>query len=97
MKKEIDNFIGKNHPYAKREIKCANCGKVIVVDGLKSRFCSRKCCNKYNLKHPDECTPRATRHILRELPNGDIESKRVTNEELEEYLNNGWELGRILK
>lgn len=95
-KSDIDKIIGKEHPYKKREIVCDNCGKKFITDNKGGRFCSVSCCNEYNRKHPNESITLRRRHIMKETPNG-VLTKRVTDEELQQYLNDGWVIGRKLK
>ncbi len=95
-KSDIDKIIGKEHPYKKREIICDNCGKKIITDNKGGRFCSVNCCNEYNRKHPNESITLRRRHIIKNTPNG-VLTKRVSEDELQQYLDDGWVIGRKFK
>lgn len=94
-KKDIDAIINKTHKYSKKIIVCKNCGKTFVSD-KQQKFCKKECFTEYIRKNYKNvyCNNIRNRHICKIDSNGNIIRKRVSTEELETFLKNGWKQGR---
>lgn len=98
-KKDIDKITGKEHKYSKELHICLQCSKEYYTDHHNSRFCCDKCYKEYIKKNGlinKENRKRSFNWIHKSGKNGSFVNKRVGDNEVENYILQGWIRGRKL-
>lgn len=98
-KKDIDQLIGKQHKYSKEMHICLHCGKEYYTDKHSSKFCCNDCYKQYIKENGlvnKENRKKSHLWVYKSNDNGIVVNKRVGNDEIEEYLSQGWTRGRKL-
>ena len=98
-KKDIDQLIGKEHKYSKEMHICLHCGKEYYTDNHSSKFCCNDCYKQYIKENglvDKENRKKSHLWVYKSNDNGIVVNKRVGNNEIEEYLSQGWTRGRKL-
>ena len=99
-KKDIDQLIGKEHKYSKELHICLRCGNEYYTDNHNSKFCCDECYKQYineNGLIDKENRKKSFNWIHKENNEGNYINKRVSDEEVNDYVLNGWIRGRTLK
>lgn len=99
-KKDIDQLIGKEHKYSKELHICLRCGNEYYTDNHNSKFCCDECYKHYikdNGLIDKENRKKSFNWIHKENREGIYINKRVSDEEVNDYILNGWIRGSILK
>lgn len=98
-KKDIDQLIDKQHKYSKETHICLYCGKKYSTDNHSSKFCCNDCYKQYIKENglvDKENRKKSYLWVYKSNENGIVANKRVGNDEVEEYISQGWIRGRKL-
>lgn len=96
-KKDIDQLIDKQHKYSKETHICLYCGKEYSTSNHSSKFCCNDCYKQYIKENglvDKENRKKSYLWVYKSNENGIVVNKRVGNDEIEEYLSQGWTRGR---
>ena len=98
-KKDIDALINKEHKYAKKLNTCLYCGKEYYAYKINGKFCCNECYKKYIKEFGlvnKENRKKTYNWVYKLNEDGSLTNLRVTDEDLEKYINEGWNRGRVL-
>lgn len=96
-KKDIDKLIWKEHKYSKELHICSHCGKEYYTTNHNSKFCCNECYKAYIKENGSLNKRKACNWIHKINEDSTYTNKRVGENDIEEYISQGWLRGRKLK